>query len=174
MMFYNGEEIASKPEGFTIQIFDVTPSRLPISQASFYSEPLMINFLENIISIQRDFYNNSLEPLTWKLKPKRRYHKTHSARYISQLSKMNVELLDSGDNLYEITGSSNFVICVPYTSPALIAKELGVPVCYFSTASDFELLDFIDEIPVHKSVESLKSHIELVLTDYSRTRNKNL
>jgi hypothetical protein len=66
------------------------------------------------------------------------------------------------------------LFCVPYTSPALIAKELGVPVCYFSTASDFELLDFIDEIPVHKSVESLKSHIELVLRDHSRTRSKNL
>jgi polysaccharide biosynthesis PFTS motif protein len=40
--------------------------------------------------------------------------------------------------LYEAVQESDLVICVPWTSPALIAKELGVKTLYYVSDRDYE------------------------------------
>ena len=60
--------------------------------------------------------------------------------------------------MYEIIASSNFVICMVGTSPALVAKELNIPVVYLHVG-DVSIF----EPPVDNEIEVLNSLEELLL-----------
>jgi polysaccharide biosynthesis PFTS motif protein len=168
MMFYP-KEISNRPvKDFTLLIFDVTPTIHRSYQKSIYSSALMLNFLQDLEYVQNYLKTTNVQPICWELKPKREYTKHHCSEYVSKLQRMKLDLIDPKVDLYQCIENANFVVCVPYTSPAIIAQELGVPVCYFSTSIDFDLLESLDGIPVHKSVEALRTHIERALADYSK------
>jgi polysaccharide biosynthesis PFTS motif protein len=169
-MFYPKKSKVTTNHKFTITVFDVTPTELPIYQASIYSVGSTLHFLEDIEMVQNLLRDSSSQGITWMLKSKRHYSKNHSPQYINRLQSMNLSSIDPKMDLYQCIGNSNFVVCVPYTSPAIIAQELGIPVCYFSSSTDFDLLESLDGILVHKSVESLVIHIERVLEDYSKAK----
>jgi polysaccharide biosynthesis PFTS motif protein len=171
LMFYPKKSTVTTNNKFTITVFDVTPTELPIYQASIYSVSSTLDFLEDIEMVQNLLRDSSYPGINWILKPKRNYSKNHSPQYIKKLQSMKLSLIDPKMDLYQCIGNTNFVVCVPYTSPAIIAQELGIPVCYFSTSKDFDLLDSLDGIPVHKSVEALKTHIERALADYSKAKS---
>jgi polysaccharide biosynthesis PFTS motif protein len=172
LMFYPKKSTVTTNNKFTITVFDVTPTELPIYQASIYSVSSTLDFLEDIEMVQNLLRDSSYPGINWILKPKRNYSKNHSPQYIKRLQSMKLILIDPKMDLYQCIGNTNFVVCVPYTSPAIIAQELGIPVCYFSTATDFDLLDSLDGIPVHKSVEALRTHIERALADYSKAKSE--
>jgi polysaccharide biosynthesis PFTS motif protein len=132
----------------------------------------MLNFLQDLANVQDYLRATNVQPILWRLKPKREYTKHHSPEYVSSLQKIEFDSIAVDENLYQYIRNANFVICVPYTSPAIIAQELGIPVCYFSTATDFDLLDSLDGILVHKSVEALITHIERALEDYSKAKSR--
>lgn len=170
MMFYP-RGISTRPsKKFTILIFDVTPQVIRSYQKSIYSVALMLNFLQDIANVQNYFSTTNQHPIRWRLKYKRKYFNKHSPKYVSKLQTMEFDLIAPDEDLYQCINEANFVVCVPYTSPAIIAQELEIPVCYFSTSKDFALLDSLDGIPVHKSVEALKTHIERTLADYSKAK----
>jgi polysaccharide biosynthesis PFTS motif protein len=171
-MFYPKKSTVTTNNKFTITVFDVTPTELPIYQASIYSVNSTLDFLEDIEMVQNLLRDSSYPGINWILKPKRNYSKNHSPQYIKRLQSMKLILIDPKMDLYQCIGNANFVVCVPYTSPAIIAQELGIPVCYFSTSKDFDLLESLDGIPVHKSVEALRTHIECTLADYSKAKSE--
>ena len=47
------------------------------------------------------------------------------------LNSPNVCVLPSGMSPYYFIPACSVVICLPFTAPAVIARELGKPVCYY-------------------------------------------
>jgi hypothetical protein len=72
-----------------------------------------------------------------RIKPKRKYSKVHSRAYISKIHELskheNVELLSPRVNLYQVVSESDFILAVPFSSPAVLAKELGVRSAFIAT-----------------------------------------
>ena len=172
MMFYPKELSNGPVKDFTLLICDVTPMIQRSYQKSIYSLALMLNFLQDLEYVQNYLKTANVQPICWRLKPKREYTKHHCSEYVSKLQTMKLDLIDPKVDLYQCIENANFVVCVPYTSPAIIAQELGIPVCYFSTATEFDLLESLDGIPVHKSIEALIAHIECALEDYSQAESR--
>jgi polysaccharide biosynthesis PFTS motif protein len=159
---------------FSICIFDVSPKKGAWYQLFFYSEERVIEFLESsfktIVSLRKDLNAD----IGIYLKPKRatskKEHPKTYLRYLLQCqSDFGVQLIDPKDDIYSLISQMNFIVCIPFTSPAVIAQELGVPVCYYSSSPEFDLLDSLDGIPVHKSIQQLRIHIESELVTYLRT-----
>lgn len=166
MMFYGPSQERFDQDKFRILIFDVSPSHFPFLQESIYSSKLAIDFIDNIARLNTDLKISHSGKINTILKTKKNNVSAIDATYIDFLRKVDFEIADSKVNLYDLINSANFVICYPFTSPAIIAKEQGIPVCYFSTASNFRLPDERDDIPVHKSLDSLKSHVNSALFTY--------
>lgn len=72
----------------------------------------------------------------FRLKPKRRYSNLHAKDYISLVRELSdeglLELVPASANLYQTVSESDFVLAFPFTSPALIAKELQRDAIYLS------------------------------------------
>lgn len=179
LMFYLPEQVYEKRVhgNFQISIFDVTPSHLEFYQSTFYSIKNCINFLSEIERVRSllDYKYSKSGRVICSLKHKRELNSAHSQDYQSftEMLKHQKDWVIRNPNLdiYQLMINSDFVICYPYTSPAIIAKEMGVPVCYFSPSSNFELLESINGIPVHRSAKALENHIELTLTEFLQTRS---
>jgi hypothetical protein len=117
-----------------ILIFDVTPKKIA-DDKSIYSEEIMKDFIKDIIEVCEERQVG----LNLHLKPKRKYSKHDSKRYISYLSESDGKITTlkwDCDSQSEIE-SSELVICIPFTSPALISKFLGVPCIFYSPINGF-------------------------------------
>ena len=75
----------------------------------------------------------------FRMKQKRRQIKSHQRKYFSLIKEMekhhNFQILNWDKNIIEIVLNSDLVICTLGTSPALLAKRLGIPVCYLYAGS---------------------------------------
>ena len=162
---------SQRPGKFQIAIFDVTPVRLPHYQEGFYSESRVKCFIDEIVLVKNSLQVDEELDVSLILKPKRSYSKDHSDLYSDFLKNLSahgvLKICEPSFNLFDLVSASQFVICIPYTSPAVIAMELNVPVCYFSTSPGFDLLESVDGIPVHKSLDALRQHIEKSITAIS-------
>lgn len=112
---------------FVITYFDVTPLS---GGKGFYSEEntiLILNAIFRLVETLNSKYPGITEI---QVKPKRRYSKLHSKAYISQLvhssKAQRIRKLPSSANLFEIVSKSDLVLAIPFTSPAILAKELSV------------------------------------------------
>ena len=177
MLFYPKTDSATKfSKNFCVQVFDVTPVNRDFFEHLFNNTRDALENINQIIQLVDEIQSASAEQVTLNIKPKRQYSSSHKSEYVDHLKSLaraeKLNLVNSKMDLYNLIASSHFVICTPYTSPAIIAQELGIPVCYFSTSKDFDLLESLDGIPVHKSVEALRTHIECTLADYSKAKSE--
>jgi hypothetical protein len=143
-----------------IAVFDVTPS-LTEDQFGPYNLSSGLSFLRCINSFyttNRKIYGDNLELV---FKAKRRDIPEHFSEYINSRKELfslrGVRGAKWSDNMYEIIASSNFVICMVGTSPALVAKELKIPVVYLHVG---DVLTF--EPPVDNGIIVLNSLEELI------------
>ena len=120
-----------------ILFFDITPLE---DAEGFYNEKMSldtVNSLVNVIGTIKEKHDIAIELL---VKPKRKYSSISSKAYISRLKMLerqnNIKLLDPNSNLYKEISEVELVVCTPFTSPAIIARELNIPVCFFTKASD--------------------------------------
>ena len=137
-----------------ILIFDVTPKEAA-DPSSYYSERIMISFIADIVEAVTDICPN----FTIRLKPKRKYSKSDSIVYRNYLtSKIGlIELLKFSADIQQEILNCDLVICVPFTSPGLVAASLGVPTIYYSASQDFDLNH--ESIKIISGKESLKGFL---------------
>jgi hypothetical protein len=85
-------------------------------------------------------------------------------RQLSNLGAVNLAAPES--NLYKIIGESTLVLAVPFTSPATIAKEMGVEsafICF--DLRDFELPSQYAGIPIITTKELLSRYLNSISWD---------
>ena len=92
------------------------------------------------------------------LKPKRKYSDADDLTYIRLVKSLNarIKLLAPTQDLVALIGNSDLVICVPFTSPALLAKTMGKQVFYYSPSLQFNLPLEYEGIRVISGRESLR------------------
>ena len=140
-----------------ILIFDVTP-KMNAGADSIYSEKEMTQFVSDIAVATKAMFPNALI----KLKPKRKYNSDDSVSYCdfleAQTSRIQILKWDSdiGDEIL----NSDLVICVPYSSPALMAKYLGIPTIFYTPSIDFKLDLIHEDILVVQGLTELRRFLE--------------
>jgi polysaccharide biosynthesis PFTS motif protein len=149
MLFYPKKLKVRNNKKFTISYFDITPFE---KFNGFLSEEMLIKNLLGIFEVVDSLKKNRGIDIVMNVKPKRSYSRLHSKKYIKIIDTISkdgrVNLLPSRTNLYELISESDFVFAVPFSSPALIAKELGVPTAYVCLLPRNYLLRDVNAIPV--------------------------
>lgn len=144
-----------------IAYFDVTPLE---SSDNYYKYQNCSNVLFGIIEA-RDKLQLSLGiPISIFIKPKRHYFRRHSKRYIKLLADLSkngtVKIIPSTENLYRTISNSKFVVGIPFTSPVLIAQEIGIPCAFYSGDTHTLNIRFIENgIPVLRSIDDLTNEL---------------
>jgi polysaccharide biosynthesis PFTS motif protein len=128
-----------------IAVFDIQPHRPYIHAKNaqvyeYYHPKTSEKFFDDILTLSKEYNLNIL----WK--KKRKIGKTEH-RYYKTLSKKlssfeNVMCPDPSISAHRIIEKANFVINMPFTTTALIAKNLGKPSCYYDT---LEIIDKNDQ-----------------------------
>ena len=140
-----------------ILVFDVTPKK-NAGVDSIYSEKEMTQFVSDIAVATNDMYPNALI----KLKPKRKYTSDDSISYCDFLEAQSskIQILKWDSDIGNEISKSDLVICVPYSSPALIAKYLGIPTIFYTPSLDFKLDLIHDDILVVQGSTELRRFLE--------------
>lgn len=154
-------------KAYDLVYFDITP--LPKNDI-FLSEKMLIANLIGLSKILENVNVQSEKALTIYLKPKRKENRIHSKTYLELRDRLaasgKIKVLNPELELYRLISSSRMVLAVPFTSPALIAHELNIPVAYFCLdVRDYKLEVQEDVIPILKSTRELTNFIENVLLD---------
>jgi polysaccharide biosynthesis PFTS motif protein len=158
ILFYPSKDIG-------ILIFDVIPFKR-YNDVSYYSERNCMKFIDDIVKVHKAIGSNyDIGPLI--LKPKREFIRAHSKTYAKQIKALNklgvIKLENCNVNLLDLISRTKIVICMPLSSPALIAHRLGVPTCYYNPNSDFFFSRFNYGIKVIDSAEGLEFFCKTVL-----------
>ena len=139
--FHDGGNVKLPVDARSIAIFDVTPFRnsryvMHVEELEYLVPKTCIAFVQNIrdIAIQENF-------ICW-YKAKRDIGTLIHPSYRKLLQEMfdssDVSIIDPGTSPYDLILSSSLVICLPFTAPAIIARELGKPVCYYDPTGTIE------------------------------------
>lgn len=158
-----------RPQRFCITYFDVTPLASKMNwlsgvEENFYSEA---NALKDLKAIERlatfltDEYGSIVE---LRIKPKRPYGSQHSKEYITKLKmnskSQNFKILDCNSNLYKVVSESDLVVATPWSSPAVLAKELHVNSLYFAIrGKEWNLPSRYEGLRVVTSVDELIKYV---------------
>ena len=120
--------------GKGIAVFDVTPKRESVYRTAaddfdYYVPQTSLSFLNDI----QKAVNDAGYMMLWKRKRKiGSIAHPHYRRFGKQLEfAENVIIVDSGISANRVIEASTAVISMPFTSTALIARELGRPSCYY-------------------------------------------
>ena len=134
-----------------ITLFDVTPLT-SFEGKSLYSFELAKRFLDDVIDVKNEI--DFLRDYEIQIKQKRQLNSDyHHKGYLDQLIRLElqnkVKIIPWDTNPYKIIAESCITISVPFTSIALIGKELQVPSIYYYPFKR-KLLNYIysDEIPL--------------------------
>lgn len=155
---------------YHITYFDVTPlapsyNWILGTQENFYSEGNALGDFEAIKKLSADLMSDYGNKVKVRIKPKRTYSPRHSQKYIEQILKGSrehqIELLSSNSNLYEVISQSDLVIATPWTSPAVLAREMASDSVFFAIrAADWELPNEHEGIRVINSCSELKAYVD--------------
>ncbi len=159
LMFYLPPEEIIFTKVYDIVIFDVTPyessfksdfEKISFSQNSIYSCDFAIKFLQEILWAKNEIERSFGIKLRIALKPKRKYTPYHSRDYLAFLDNSSknglIEILEPDLDLYKTISESSISICYPFSSPAIIAKELEIPTAYFLSGNSIESNSIVDGI----------------------------
>jgi polysaccharide biosynthesis PFTS motif protein len=147
-----------------IIVFDVTPF-VGAGEDEYYNLENTSKFISDIVSSTQDLSR------VIAIKPKRNYvagnsKKSHDSKYVDLLISLQdqgkVQLLGPEADIYFEIGASSLVICIPLSSPALIAREMGVPVIYYNPDenSTWNLQNSYDGISLISGKKEIKSYLQ--------------
>jgi hypothetical protein len=151
---------------FEITYFDVTPVEFP---DTYYTYINCAHVLNDIIEA-RNILQISLEkPVDIYVKPKRNYAKFHSKKYVGLLAGLakngEINILPTTENLYRVISKSKYIVGIPFTSPVLIAQEMGIPCAFYAGGShNLEIRTIENKIPVLMSVDDLTNEFRRFIT----------
>lgn len=163
LMMYPRNFKTRNPEARRILVFDVTPIENFVDY-TFYSNEMILGFLNDIATCVEEINDKlpSSQSLVLSVKQKRKQEKkletNFSRAYQRVLLEKQVNLMDPEENLYAILAESRIAIGIPYVSPIFIARELGLPCCYYISQQfeEWELLDELDGVKVIRGLEHLQ------------------
>ncbi len=150
----------NKSKDIDLLLFDVTPFA-DAKITDFYNFRRCMRFLECIQSVQERLTYRSLKIA---MKSKRVLSPVHDTRYVNALAELQSEpngwnFIHPSVNLYSLISRSKLVIGIPFTSAVMIAKELGVPCCYFLASDEVALSASLNGIPVVQNLDVLEKWI---------------
>lgn len=163
-LFYPKDIVSDQIKQYDFLIFDVTPSKSE-KPFDFYTTQRLIKFLSDIDIVLRSKTNKDL---VGAVKSKRKFNRDfHSDPYVKFVKSLinkssKYSIIAPNVDLYEIISRSKLVIGVPFTSPVLIAKELGVLCCYFLEDDMVKLPKYYNDIKVIRSKSELEFFISKV------------
>jgi polysaccharide biosynthesis PFTS motif protein len=134
-----------------ITLFDVTP-HTSTEDKSFYSFELAKRFIDDVIDVKN--MNESLRDFEIQIKQKRQLNSEyHHKGYLDQLIKLEsqnkIRIIPWDTNPFKIISESRVTISVPFTSIALIGKEIEVPsIYYYPFKRRISNYIYSDEIPL--------------------------
>lgn len=159
LMFYLPQEEKISTKKYDMVIFDVTPyepsrksefDKIPISQNSIYSDYFATKFLQDLLWATHEIECCFGTKLRIALKPKRKYTPLHSKKYLAFLESLSksglVEILEPESDLYKTINESRMSINYPFSSPAIIARELNIPTAYFLPSDSIDYNSVVDGI----------------------------
>lgn len=150
-----------------ILIFDITPPN-SLPKNNIFNENNLCNFVSEIVQVSRQLQVK--RELRIGLKPKRKVYYIHSEKYIDLVHNYNemgaIDILDYNENLYDLIQNAKVVIGYPFTSPVLIAKELGVFSAFYSSSTLLQKSDSYSGVRFIQSKTNLRQFLDGVLRDY--------
>ena len=145
--------------GFKIAVFDVTPSRsvfhtsFGLAIAPYWSDKLTLQFFNDIGEI----VDHNKVNLFWKQKrivDRTRINKGFMRKRDLIINKY-FSAVDPDVSAKRLIGELDAVISIPFTSPAIIGKELGKPSVYYDPSGSIVKKNS-HSIPVLKNKDELK------------------
>ena len=157
--FHNSDMPMPAITGKQIAVFDISPLRTSRYQAiclsiEYYLPETCIAFLQDIHYVTRQ----TCYKMVWKRK--RKIGLLAHARYCLAEDRFSTDesviVIDPDIAAHRVIESSNAVISMPFTSTALIARELGKPSCYYDPTGMVQK----DDRAAH-GIEILNGRLEL-------------
>jgi polysaccharide biosynthesis PFTS motif protein len=115
-----------------IVIFDVSPKK-HIRKTTFYQMDLITKFFDDILNAKNEI--RKLENFELILKPKGTLGSNHLNSYLKLLDRLqeesNLRVIDPDTNPYPLIAESALIISIPFTSIALIGKEVNTKSIYY-------------------------------------------
>lgn len=132
-------KILKNKKSIKVLFFDIAPQR-KLGNNFFYNEKNMILTLTDIVASIQVIKKKHRLKLELFIKPKRNYSFKYSRKYIRLVLKLilsrKIKLISSKVNLYSLISESDLVISLPWSSPGVIATELGTHNVYYVSDPD--------------------------------------
>ena len=159
-----------------ISIFDITPhnqSKLDMiglkdSVYNYGSYENLRAFIMDIIDVSEKYEKYKDKEVRLVLKHKRNHMKSHDQNYIKLVNFLSesgkFKILDTVENIFSIVSRSDLVIVLPYSSPANVAKLMGVPAIFYDPSQDIiPKFDSSGCLNFASGKEELKHNYEILL-----------
>jgi len=172
-MFYQPQKKYNSNKIHDLMIFDVAPyndlqihynDTFPGSLNSIYNFVYSKGFLEDILWVREQIFFSSNVLLKISLKPKRDFTSAHSVAYIDYVKLLSnnklLNIMSPNVDIFEIISQSKICISFPFTSPAIIAAELGVPSIYYLENDIMSSYNKIHGVPFVEKKEMLLKFVE--------------
>ncbi len=132
---------ARRPDEIRVAVFDVTPLsdeaalRMGLI-GNYYSTAVMTRFIEDILHACAETERTTRRRVRVLLKHKRDYRPAHDPRYVSLIRGHSgpgkaIEPVPMDSNMYSFIYGCDLAVVIPYSSPALVALDIGRPAVYY-------------------------------------------
>lgn len=161
IMFISKPKVLPRQENI-ISVFDMVPS-LHESPEDIYNLSDCLEFLKGISSMGK-FVKKNNKSFELLIKHKRRKIKLQFQEYHQLCQSLEdqklIKQVNWNADIYDLISSSRLVICAYGTSPAIIAREFGIPVAYFYPGKLEIARPLIDYgIPILRSSDELIEYV---------------
>ena len=140
ILFVKPKSVELEIGGLNLAYFDVTPIENP---DTYYTVERMCTNLSKLVEVVCQLNLETQLKVNLLVKPKREISKSHSRRYVKLLNHFekqgNLKVIRPETNLYGFISKVDCVIGIPFTSPVVVGRELGVASGYI----DFYKDDFL-------------------------------
>jgi hypothetical protein len=143
---------AGRPRIAVFDVMTMVPSlaRKIWLRYNYYSVEHTTRFLGDIVAARDAIRSESGKAATIVLKHKRPQASIHEPRYLDYVGRLSrsavdFEMVPESSDLYGLIAGCDFIVVVPWSSPAYVAQSIGVPAIYYDPSG--ELLPTFDQLP---------------------------
>ncbi len=130
----------------TICVFDVAPRTTEWARSlgalqNYYNPDTAVRFIDDIVRARDLVRDTTGVEARILLKHKRPPNAMHDAGYFDHVAKLRdtasrFELVETDANLYTLVADALAVVVPPYSSPAYVAADLGVPALFYDATGE--------------------------------------
>lgn len=149
------ETIAPDASAVSIAVFDVPSVSDEVmrdlnGEVTNYLGPANLKaFIADIVRLKSTLETDLGKPVKIVLKMKRGFHPDYAREYFDyvddQVRQGTVDVAVAGQTVYQVISQSRLAIAYPYTSPAYVAEQLGVPAVFYDATRSIVGRTFADD-----------------------------